>query len=54
VEAEQPPPIFAFFAELEEAVDVGPHALTQHLNHYGHDIFTELGQERDLKAILWL
>jgi hypothetical protein len=39
VEEEQPPPICAFFAGLEEAVDVGPHTLAQHLNHYERDVF---------------
>jgi hypothetical protein len=52
VEEEQPPPICAFFAGLEEVVDVRPRALAQHLNHYGHDIFTKLGRKSDLKAIL--
>jgi hypothetical protein len=52
VEEEQPPPICAFFAGLEEVVDVRPRALAQHLNHYGHDVFTKLGRKSDLKAIL--
>jgi hypothetical protein len=52
VEEEQPPSICAFFAGLEEVVDVGPCALAQHLNHYGRYIFTKLGQENDLEAIL--
>ena len=43
-----------FFAGLEEVVDIGTRALAQHLNHYGCDIFTELGRENDLEAILWL
>jgi hypothetical protein len=42
-EEEQPPPICAFFTRLEEAVDVGPYALTQHLNHYGRNILAKLG-----------
>ena len=50
----QLPSICAFFAGLEEAVDVGPHALAQHLNHYGRDVFTELCRENNLKVILWL
>ena len=49
-EEEQPPLICAFFAGLEEAVNVGPHALTQHLNCYGRDVFTKLGRESDLEA----
>jgi hypothetical protein len=31
-----------FFTRLEEAVNVGPCALAQHLNHYGRDVFTKL------------
>ena len=53
-EKEQPPLICAFFAGLEEAMDVGPRALAQHLNHYGRDVFTKLGREHDLEAILGL
>jgi hypothetical protein len=49
---EQPPPIYAFFARLEEVVDVGPCALTQHLNRYGCNILAKLGQENDLEATL--
>ena len=41
-EEEQPPLICAFFAGLEEAMNVGPYALAQHLSHNGHDIFTKL------------
>ena len=52
VEVEQPPPICAFFAGFKEAVDVGPCTLAQHLNRYGHDVFTKLGQENDLEATL--
>jgi hypothetical protein len=37
---------------LEEAVNVRPYALTQHLNRYGRDAFAKLGRENDLKAIL--
>ena len=44
-EKEQPLLICAFFAGLEEAMDVGPRALAQHLNHYRRDIFTNLGRE---------
>jgi hypothetical protein len=51
IEEEQPPPICAFFARLEEVVDVGPYALTQHLNHYGHNILAKLGQENDPEAV---
>ena len=50
----QLPSICAFFAGLEEAVDVGPRALAQHLNHYGRDFFILLGRENDLEAILRL
>ena len=50
----QLPSICAFFAGLEEAVDVGPRALAQHLNHYGRDFFILLGRENDLEAILQL
>jgi hypothetical protein len=35
-------------------MDVGPRALAQHLNHYGRDVFTKLGREHDLEAILGL
>jgi hypothetical protein len=42
-EEEEPPLICAFFAGLEEAVDVGPCALAQHLNRYGPNVFTKLG-----------
>jgi hypothetical protein len=52
VEKEQPPPICAFFAELEEAMNVGPCALTQHLNRYRCDVFTKLNQEGDLEGTL--
>jgi hypothetical protein len=51
-EEEQPPPICVFFIGLEEAVNVGPCALAQHLSRYGRDIFTKLGRENDLKATL--
>jgi hypothetical protein len=51
-EEEQPPPICAFFAGLEEAMDVGPCALTQHLNRYGRKILAKLGRENDLEAAL--
>lgn len=39
-EEEQPPPVYAFFAGLDEVVDAGPRALARHLNRYGRDIFT--------------
>jgi hypothetical protein len=51
-EEELPPLICTFFAGLEEAVNVGPYALAQHLSRYGHDVFTKLGQESDLEATL--
>jgi hypothetical protein len=51
-EDEQPPPICTFFAGLEEAVNVGPCALAQHLNCYGCDVFTKLARESDLEATL--
>jgi hypothetical protein len=51
-EEEQPPPIYVFFTRLEEAVNVGPYALAQHLNHYGRDVITKLGIESDLEATL--
>jgi hypothetical protein len=51
-EEEQPPPISVFFTRLEEAVNVGPCALAQHLNHYGRDVFTKLSRESDLEATL--
>ena len=35
-------------------MDIGPRALAQHLDHYGRDVFTKLGQEHDLEAILGL
>ena len=53
-EEEQPPPICALFTGLEEAVDVGARALSQHLNYYERDVFTKLGRENDLEAVLWL
>ena len=53
-EQKQPPLICEFFAVLEEAVDVGPHALAQHLNRYRRDIFTKLDQESNLEATLRL
>ena len=49
---EHSPLICAFFARLEEVVDIGPRALAQHLDHYGRDVFTKLGQENNLEAIL--
>jgi hypothetical protein len=51
-EEEQPHPIYALLAGLEEAVNVGPCAFAQHLNRYGHDVFTKLDQESDLEATL--
>ena len=53
-EKEQPPPICAFFAGLEDPMDVGPHTPTQHLNRYRRDVFTELSQESDVEATLRL
>jgi hypothetical protein len=53
-EEEQPPPICAFLGALEEAVNVEPYTLAQHLNRYRHDIFTKLGRESGLKATLRL
>ena len=52
MEEEEPPLICAFLVGLEEAMNVGPCALAQHLNRYGHDVFTKLGQESDLEATL--
>jgi hypothetical protein len=43
MEKEQPPPVCALFAKLEEAVGAGPCALARHLNHYGRDVFTKIG-----------
>ena len=54
VEEEQPPTVCAFFVGLEETIGAGLRALVQHLNHYGRDVFTKLGQEHDLEAILGL
>ena len=53
-EQKQPPLICEFFAVLEEAVDVGPRTLAQHLNRYRRDIFTKLDQESNLEATLRL
>jgi hypothetical protein len=38
-EEEQPPPVYAFFARLEEVVGTGPRALSRHLNRYDRDVF---------------
>jgi hypothetical protein len=53
-EEEQTPLICAFFTRLEEAMNVGSCALTQHLNRNGHDVFTKLDRENDLEATLQL
>ena len=51
-EKEQPPLICAFFAGLEEPIDVGPRALAQHLNRNGHNVFIEIIQEHDFDVII--
>lgn len=45
---EQPPPVCAFVAGLEEAMDGEPLTLARHLSRYGCDIFAKTIREHEL------